>query len=135
MMKTMKWIMYAGAAMAAVLFLPLCIGIWLPDVLLSTPRTLAAVALPSGEAFRVIQYWNHCDFYNTELIHTSVDGTTATNVLDGDDSKTWSVPMTVNEASKTVAVTLGGNRKQVVSWGKEMPNQPSQPIAGKPGSG
>lgn len=119
----MKWIIVACAAALALLLLPLCIGVWLPDVFVATPRTLAAATLPDGQAFRVIQYWNHCDFYNTELIHTSPDGTTETNVLDGDDSKSWSVPLVVDQDSMTVTVTLGGNRQRTVTWGKQMPNQ------------
>ena len=43
--------------------------------------------------FEVIQYWNRSDFYNTELTHTDPAGRETRHVLDGDDSKSWRVPI------------------------------------------
>ena len=126
-MRILKWIFVTCAVPTALLLLPLCCGVWLPDTVMRTPRTLAALRLPSGHSFRVIQYWNNCDFYNTELLHTFPGGRVETVVLDGDDNKTWSVPMKVDQGSQTVTVTLGGNRIRVLSWRKEMPNNASQP--------
>ena len=100
----------------ALLGLPLLIGIWIPDVLTASQHTLAEQRLASGHSFRVIQYWNHGDFYNTELLHTSPDGTVETHVLDADDSKSWSVPLMVDEQHKTATVTLGGGRLKKVDW-------------------
>src|SRR5687768_15699119 len=74
---------------AGVLIMPLGIGIWLPDVFIDREHTLAHERLPSGHSFRVIQYWNHGDFYNTEFVHTAPDGTRDTHVLDPDDGKRW----------------------------------------------
>jgi hypothetical protein len=58
----------------AVLLLPLGAGIWLPDVLSGRPYTIALHRLKDGSEFRVVQYWNHADFYTTELRHTFPDG-------------------------------------------------------------
>lgn len=96
--------------------LPLVIGIWLPDVFIPSQHTLARQNLPSGHSFRVIQYWNHVDFYNTELIHRFPDGSIEQHVLDGDDSKSWRVPLSVDESQKVITVTLGGNRVRKVTW-------------------
>jgi len=101
---------------AGVLIVPLAFGVWLPDVFIDRQHTLAEQRLASGHSFRVIQYWNHGDFYNTELLHTSPDGTVETHVLDADDSKSWSVPLVIDEQHKTVMVTLGGGRVKKVNW-------------------
>jgi len=105
-----------GLVFGALLGLPLLIGIWLPDVISAPQHTLAERRLASGHSFRVIQYWNRGDFYNTELLHISPDGTVETHVLDADDSKSWSVPLTVDEQRKTATVTLGGGRVKKVDW-------------------
>ena len=102
--------------LGALLSLPLFIGIWLPDVIYAARHTLAEQKLPSGHSFRVIQYWNRADFYNTELLHTSPNGVVETYLLDGDDDKSWSVPLVVDEQGKTVEVTLSGGRVKRVDW-------------------
>jgi hypothetical protein len=96
--------------------LPLLIGVWLPDVFINREHTLSEQRIGSGHLFRVIQYWNHGDFYNTELVHTSPDGTVETHVLDPDDSKSWSVPLIIDEQHRTATVTLGGGRVKKVQW-------------------
>jgi hypothetical protein len=116
MKKPLAILLIVGLLFGAVLGLPLLIGIWLPDVISAPEHTLAEQRLASGHSFRVIQYWNRCDFYNTELLHTSPDGAVETHVLDADDSKSWRVPLVVDEAHKTVTVTLGGSRVKKVDW-------------------
>ncbi len=106
-----------GAAMPALLLLlPLALGIWLPDVMGNRKHTLASAALTNGYAFRVVQYWNHVDFYSTELHVTSRDGRTEVHTLDGDDSKSWRVPLVVTEQGRTATVILGGGRVKKVDW-------------------
>jgi len=104
------------AILCAALFLPLLIGVWLPDVFGGSDRTLASATLTNGYSFQVVQYWNHIDFYTTELRITSPDGKTDTRTLDGDDAKSWSVPMKVDEQLRVVSVTLGGGRLKQESW-------------------
>ena len=116
MKKPLIILLVVSVLVGALLGLPLLIGIWLPDVFLAPQHTLAEQRLASGHSFRVIQYWNHGDFYNTELLHTSPDGTVETHVLDGDDDKSWRVPLVVDEQHKTVTVTLGGGRVKKVDW-------------------
>jgi hypothetical protein len=102
---------------AAIAFtLPLGWGAWVPDLLFAPHRTLAATTSPSGISFRVVQYWNRFDFYSTEL-HISPP-TTSTEIvtLDGDDNKSWSVPLAVNESSRVATVTLSGGRSKSVHW-------------------
>jgi hypothetical protein len=115
-MKSVKTALIAVAAAVTTVFLPLKIGVWLPDMV-NAPRAILAKARSSdGHEFTVIQYWNRADFYNTELIHTSPDGSMKTIVLDGDDSKAWQLPMTVDETERVVSVTLGGNRLKKITW-------------------
>ena len=114
-----QFVMIFGIAVAlfsTILGLPLVIGVWLPDVVFAPKRILAEQRLANGHLFRVVQYWNHIDFYTTELLHISPDGTLNTDVLDGDDNKSWSVPLAVDETNKTVTVTLGWGRIKKVDW-------------------
>ena len=98
------------------LLLPLLIGIWLPDVFFGGTRTLAAASLTNGYTFQVVQYWNHGDFYSTELHVTPPGRPPEIHTLDGDDSKSWRVPLVVNEPSRIATVTLGGGRTRNVDW-------------------
>jgi hypothetical protein len=100
---------------AAVLFLPLCIGAWLPDVFSGRAHTLASTKLADGTDFRVTQYWGG-DFYTTDLWITLPDGRRDRQVLDGDDSKSWHVPVVVDPANRTVSITLSGNRQKKIKW-------------------
>ncbi len=114
----------AIAVVAAVLFLPMAIGIWVPDVLYAKRHVIAHAETLSGHKFDVIQYWNRCDFYNTELIHTDPDGKEETHVLDGDDSKSWGVPISVDEKKRQVTVVLGGNRPKIVDYWRAQTREP-----------
>ncbi len=105
-----------GIIVVSVFVVPLSIGIWLPDVLMGRVCTLAEVRSSTGHSFRVVQYWNHGDFYNTELIHTAPDGTATNFVLDGDDAKSWRVPLTLDEPTRTATAILGGGRVKEVRW-------------------
>jgi hypothetical protein len=100
----------------ALLGLPLLIGVWLPDVISAPRHILAERRLANGHSFRVIQYWNRCDFYNTELLHFSPDGTVERQLLDADDSKSWRVPLLIDEQHKTAKITLSGGRVKTVDW-------------------
>lgn len=116
-MKQLRVILLIFGLLFGVLFgLPLIIGVWLPDVISAPEHTLAEQRLASGHAFRVVQYWNHIDFYSTELRITLPDGSTETHTLDGDDSKSWRLPLVVDEQHHTATVTLGGGRVRKVDW-------------------
>ena len=114
-----RYIVVSSAVLAAftvILVLPLTVGVWLPDVFSRAERTLASVQLPDGAELRVVQYWNRVDFYTTELWHTTPTGHRDVQVLDGDDCKSWSVPISVVPEEQTVAVTLCGGREKTVRW-------------------
>jgi len=72
-------ILAAGVFTVLILGLPLVVGVWLPDLISAPERTLAEARVAGGDSFRVIQYWNRCDFYTTALIHTAPDGHSKTN--------------------------------------------------------
>jgi hypothetical protein len=117
--RALRWtsiLIFAGIV-AALMILPLGIGIWLPDVFIDREHTLAQQRLADGHEFRIIQYWNHGDFYNTELLHTAPDGTVLTNVvLDPDDGKRWRASVTVNEDTRQATVALSGRGPRTISW-------------------
>ncbi len=96
--------------------LGLWIGVWLPDVVFAPKTTIAFTNLLSGYTFRVIQYWNRCDFYSTALHVIAPDGREQSHTLDGDDSKSWKVPMSIDESNKIASFTLGGGRLKVVRY-------------------
>jgi hypothetical protein len=100
----------------ALLGLPLLIGIWLPDVISAPRHILAERRLADGHVFRVVQYWNRSDFYNTELVHLSPNGTIETHLLDADDSKSWHVPLLIDEQHKIARITLNGGRVKSINW-------------------
>jgi hypothetical protein len=105
-----------GLLFGALFCLPMLIGVWLPDVLTAREHTLAEQRITSGHSFRVVQYWNRVDFYSTELRVTSPDGSTETHTLDGDDSKSWPLPLSIDEQNRTATVTLGRGRVRKVDW-------------------
>lgn len=111
-----KTLLIVGLLFGALFGLPLLIGVWLPDAIGASEHTLAEQRLASGHTFRVVQYWNHVDFYSTELRVTSPDGSTETHTLDGDDSKSWRLPLVIDEQHHTATVTLGGGRLRKVVW-------------------
>lgn len=92
------------------------IGVWLPDVVFAPRSAIAYAKASGGYTFRVVQYWNRVDFYSTELHVISPDGSEEGHTLDGDDNKSWSVPIRVDESNRVVTVTLGGGRKKEVSY-------------------
>ena len=109
-------LLMVGLLCGVLLGLPLLIGVWPPDVIRSSEHILAEQRLGSGHVFRVVQYWNHVDFYSTELRVTSPDGSTETHTLDSDDSKSWRLPLVIDETNHTATVTLGGGRVRKVDW-------------------
>jgi hypothetical protein len=101
---------------AAILILPLGVGVWSPDVLCGGSHTIASQRLGDGSEFRVVQYWNHVDFYTTELRRIFPDGHHESWVLDGDDRKRWRIPLTVDESARTVSVPQEGATSKTIKW-------------------
>ena len=116
MKRPLKLLLICSLVLAAAFGLSLLIGVWLPDVIYAREHILAEQRLPSGHLFRVVQYWNHVDFYSTELRVTSPDGRTQVQTLDGDDNKSWRLPLVIDEQHHTATITLGGNRVRTVDW-------------------
>lgn len=110
------------AAPVLLLLLPLRIGIWLPDVFIDRVYVLAEAHAVDGTRFRVEQFWNHADFYTTTLYVTHRDGAVTEHLLDGDDNKSWSVPLVLDEQRRVVTVFLGGNRAAERAWDNRTPS-------------
>ena len=115
-MRTKTIITVTAPILAAAFFLPLTIGIWVPDIVYAKKHVIAYAENSTGHTFSVIQYWNRCDFYNTELIHTTPDGQKQITVLDADDNKSWQVPISIDEPNKKVIIDLGNNRTKTVYY-------------------
>ena len=116
MRKFLAIVLIVALAFGALFGLPLLIGVWLPDVITASQHTIAERQLGSGHTFRVVQYWNRSDFYSTELHVTWPDGRKKVYTLDGDDAKSWRLPLTVDEDNQTATVILGGGRVKNVDW-------------------
>ena len=113
-----KYLLFTFLLVLGFIFLgfPLLVGVWLPDVFFANKHTLASKTLSSGYEFRVVQYWNRVGFYSTELHVTSPAGHLEVYTLDGDDSKSWRLPLVIDEQRRTATVTLGGGRVRQVDW-------------------
>ena len=121
---SMRWLPYSrsvfswllvGVLVPTTIAWPLVCGVWPPDIFtLGSSRTLVEITGPSGTKYRVAQYWNHLDFYTTELRVTLADTRNKVIELDGDDQKSWSVPLTVDEVGDIVTVGLSGHRTKKV---------------------
>jgi hypothetical protein len=59
----------------------------------------------AGERFTVTQFWGD-DFYTTRLDHWSADGSSHTQVLEGDAKKQWDCSMRLDEAEKKLLIDL-----------------------------
>ena len=116
MKKTFIILVVVGIVFGGLLGLGLLMGVWLPDVITAKEHTLAKQDLANGYSFRVVQYWNRSDFYNTELRVTSPNGQTKTHLLDWDDSKSWQLPLTIDEHDRTAMIILSGGRAKMVDW-------------------
>jgi len=70
----------------------------------------------SGHSIRVTPGWNYFDFYTTLVQIAQPDGSTTETVLDGDDSKSRSVPLALDEQNHTATVSLRGGRARIIRW-------------------
>jgi len=84
------------------LLLPLCTGVWLPD-LWGGSITVARAQTVSGHRFQIEQKWG-ADFYTTELVHTLPNGSEQRGLIDGDADKWWSARIQIEESSRHVTV-------------------------------
>ena len=104
-------------ALGAFFLLPLCIGVWMPDLLFGQTRTIARASSNSGVKFELNQFWNNVDFYTTELRVVEPSGQEKTILVDGDASKAWRADLVVDEKKRTAyAVYVGGLRSQELTW-------------------
>jgi hypothetical protein len=117
--------------LVAALALALLIGVWTPDVIFARKHTIGRAEAASGDTFEVIQYWNRGDFYNTELTHCDPTGASTRQVLDGDDSKSWSVSISLDEQKAEVTIILNGNRPKTIRYG---PPEEANPTEEKDGA-
>ena len=115
MMKYRKltWIIIlTGLVFFLILLAPMSIGVWVPDILSGKRHVLAEVNMTDRTTLRVIQYWNHSDFYTTELQHWKNGDIIGQLVLDGDDAKQWSVELQLEDRDATVVWKDGRTRKE-----------------------
>ncbi|MFA6173070.1 MAG: hypothetical protein WC701_05235 [Kiritimatiellales bacterium] len=90
--------------------------VWVPDIFTNARHIIGSINLADGNSFQIVQYWNHVDFYSTELHHRKPDGSMEIIPLDGDDKKRWKLPVTVDEQKKIVTVTSSGNCLWIVPY-------------------
>ena len=113
----LKNLAIAFLILAAVFLLPLCVGVWVPDILFGKTRTIASASSDSGVKFELNQFWNNVDFYTTELRVIEPSGHENTILVDGDASKAWNAKLVIDEKKRIAyAVYVGGLRSQELSW-------------------
>lgn len=80
-------------------------GVWLPD-LDGRVIQLCSAQSQNGEKFTVTQYWGD-DFYTIRFDHSSPDGSSNTQVIEGDAMKHWRpCAMQLDEGDKKLIIDL-----------------------------
>lgn len=110
-----SWFAGVGCLIAGAVALPLFMGVWVPDFL-GFENTVGKAATSTGHEIAVVQRWNFADFYTTSVVVRSPDGKECTTVVDGDDAKTWRVPIALDESARMATVTLSGGRDRSIAW-------------------
>ena len=97
------------------LFLPLAMGVWLPDVF-GKEHTLCSATTSTGYQISIVQYWNHIDFYTTEARVTGPDGVTSVSPIDGDASKSWSATLEIDRSQTRATYRIPNGRTATITW-------------------
>ncbi len=80
-------------------------GVWLPDIG-GRVSELCTAESGSGDKFRVTQFWGD-DFYTIRFDHQSSDGSSHTQVIEGDAMKHWRrCAMRMDERDKALFIDL-----------------------------
>ena len=98
-----------------IIFLPVITGASLsdwPDLLVGRRRILAEKKLSDGNLYKIIQYWNVGDSYNTELVRVSPKGSVKNYILDADDiwRETSRLDIQIDKAAQNITVTIDGGK-------------------------
>jgi len=101
--------------MLCAILLPLTQGVWIPDFT-GIPRTLGQATSAKGERFKVVQYWNHVDFYTTEVQITKTDGSTSVVVIDGDANRNRDAAIALDEFGRMAMVEVDGKGYPAFDW-------------------
>ncbi len=103
---------HAIVAVFAAMALPLPMGVWVPN-LLGFENTVSTSTSATGHLFRIVQRWNHSDFYSTQLEITDARNRSHRVTLNGDDPKLWGLPMEIDERAQTVTAVYTDHRVEV----------------------
>lgn len=114
-MKRGSWIALLSLAMILGVVHPLIWGVWLPDVF-GKQHILCSETTRSGHWIRIVQYWNHVDFYTTEARVTGPDGLTEITLIDGDASKSWGARLEMDPSQTRATYTIPGGRTDTITW-------------------
>lgn len=109
------WFVTGAAVLFLSMALPLVWGVWLPDVF-GQEHTLCSASTSKGDQIRIVQYWNHVDFYTTEARVTAPDGVTRITVLDGDASKSWGASLELDPSQTGATFRLIDGRIGRITW-------------------
>ena len=78
---------------------------------------IGTASTTTGDTFAVVQYWNGgLDGFMTEAIHINPNGKVLSHTLDADDDRCSSVPITVDENSRSVIMHLSGQRDRRIRY-------------------
>lgn len=109
------WLVTLALAIFLSFAMPLVCGVWLPDVF-GKQHTLCSARTSTGYQVRIVQYWNHVDFYTTEARVTDPDGVTSISPIDGDAPKFWGATIEIDPSEKSATYRLPNGMTSSVNW-------------------
>jgi hypothetical protein len=95
----------------------ICSYAWPPDFS-GREITLAEFTAPDGTNLRVMQRWNHVDFYTTLLYVTPPNASRIECFIDGDDRKRWSGKIQTQAGSPYAHIVTGSEERGVFNFEK-----------------
>ncbi len=103
------------------------------DVVTGRDRVVAKRELPNGDTIEVFQYWNHGDFYNLDLTHTTAAGVQYLFVINPDCNRIPRCEVETHSESSEAVIKAGGNILAHYRWDtKELLRKNGVLIQGEP---
>ena len=113
----MKTALFALIAVVLIIVVALSRSFISPvDVLTGKERIVGKQQLPNGDRIEIVQYWNHGDFYNLDLRHTTEAGAQYECVIDPDCNRIPRCQVEVDAVRGEAIVTAGAGIWARYKW-------------------
>ena len=110
-MKTWRRFLWLPLLALAALIAPY---VWPPD-LTGRVNEVGNYTAQDGTRLRVVQYWNHFDFYTTLFYARLPEGEEHVYLIDGDDRKRWGCEFEPTTGDKFVRILFGGRQRGMLN--------------------